>query len=164
MPRKSPGSYHAHKIIQDRCIAKKKALGLCKRCKIPKLPESVYCLEHWAYAIINSLINRIDPMQNYRRHEMTRNILQRFNAHPICPYTNEILVPGLTASLDHRIPVSKDKSKALDLDNLEWVAMVYNQAKGNMTTDEFNESYSLTVKSNTNRVIRQHMTKDYRYS
>ena len=54
-----------------------------------------------------------------------------------CAYTNEPLVLGKNAQLDHILPVSRFPELRGDLDNVEWVAAKVNHAKNAMTKDEF---------------------------
>lgn len=53
----------------------------------------------------------------------------------LCAVTGERLVPGSTASIDHIIP--KSKGGTSERGNLRWVLLRINQAKWDMTHDEF---------------------------
>lgn len=52
----------------------------------------------------------------------------------MCALSGELLTPE-TASLDHKIPISKGGEHSLD--NVAWVHRSINAAKGTMTIDEF---------------------------
>lgn len=52
-----------------------------------------------------------------------------------CAYTGEWLTPGVNASLDHIVPVSR--GGASDIMNLQWVTELVNRMKTDMTHDEF---------------------------
>ena len=52
-----------------------------------------------------------------------------------CIYTGEELIPGKNASIDHIIPKSKGGNN--DISNLQWVSKKINNAKRDMTHEEF---------------------------
>ena len=52
-----------------------------------------------------------------------------------CAYTGELLVPGATASLDHKIPMSRGGRH--DKANLQWVTGRINSMKADLTHEEF---------------------------
>jgi 5-methylcytosine-specific restriction endonuclease McrA len=66
---------------------------------------------------------------------------------PKCPYTKEPLDFKTNLHLDHKIPVSRDSSKILDLENLQWVSEIYNHAKWDQTDEEFNQKYIIRYRS-----------------
>lgn len=53
----------------------------------------------------------------------------------VCALTGTTLVPGVNASLDHIVPKAKGGTNALD--NLQWVCIPANQAKSDLSTEEF---------------------------
>ena len=52
-----------------------------------------------------------------------------------CAYTDEVLVAGQNASLDHKIPVSRGGDGSLS--NLQWVTIKTNSMKSDLTHKEF---------------------------
>ncbi|MHB8815783.1 MAG: HNH endonuclease, partial [Steroidobacteraceae bacterium] len=52
-----------------------------------------------------------------------------------CAVTGDVLIPGVTASIDHIIPKSRGGSS--NKGNLRWVLFRINQIKWDMTHDEF---------------------------
>ena len=52
-----------------------------------------------------------------------------------CAYTNELLIPGINASIDHKIPLSRGGNN--EHSNLQWVTLRINSMKNDMTHDEF---------------------------
>ena len=52
-----------------------------------------------------------------------------------CAYTGEPLVPGVTASLDHKLPMSRGGLH--ERDNLQWVTTRINSMKADLTHEEF---------------------------
>lgn len=54
-----------------------------------------------------------------------------------CAYTNQLLTPGLSATLDHKFPSKRFPDLDRNLDNLEWVDRYVNMMKNNKTKEEF---------------------------
>jgi hypothetical protein len=54
-----------------------------------------------------------------------------------CPYTGNLLVLGVNASIDHIYPQSRFPELISNPDNFEWVDIKVNHIKRNMTRDEF---------------------------
>jgi 5-methylcytosine-specific restriction endonuclease McrA len=52
-----------------------------------------------------------------------------------CAYTGEVLIPGINASLDHKIPTSRGGTN--DRENLQWVTARVNSMKSDLTHEEF---------------------------
>lgn len=52
-----------------------------------------------------------------------------------CAYTGELLIPGVNASLDHKIPSTRGGTN--DLENLQWVTYQVNRMKTDMLEEEF---------------------------
>jgi len=53
----------------------------------------------------------------------------------LCALTGESLIMGESASIDHIVPQSRGGDHSAD--NLQWVSLRVNQAKNNLTQDEF---------------------------
>lgn len=109
--------------------------GLCKHCLSTRLPNHKnYCELHY----INSLSNCHFKGKNIDYMDITIKLQAKLhNQNYICPYTGETLILGLNAHLEHILPVSRFPEYRYDLDNLEWVIKEVNQAKYNLTKDEF---------------------------
>jgi len=141
-------NHHNKEVLRRRTInrnyrARRLAAGLCRCCTDTKLLHSVRCLYHW-------VLNVVD--QSFRNHKFpkTSTKIQVLNylvplAKTIthCPYTGELLTPGVNMSIDHKLPLSRYPHRAFDLDNLEWVSLTYNYAKRDRTTEEFNRHYTI---------------------
>jgi len=52
-----------------------------------------------------------------------------------CDYTGEVLVIGETATLDHKVPVSRGGKHTRE--NLHWVSSTVNRMKTDLTEEEF---------------------------
>lgn len=52
-----------------------------------------------------------------------------------CVYTGELLIPGINASLDHRIPVAQNGTD--EIGNLQWVTKRVNAMKSDCSHEEF---------------------------
>lgn len=71
------------------------------------------------------------------RNECSWEMLQKLllEQNGCCTYSREKLVPGVNASLDHKIPVSRGGRNTID--NLQWVTQRINSMKSDMTHEEF---------------------------
>lgn len=132
-----------HLEVSRRCKEKKKRLGLCQRCTLPRVANA-FCRRHWVYNIVNALIGRTFPERTDLRHTLVEGLLVAITDPLYCPYTGELLIPGENMSLDHKTPIKHDKSLALELSNLQWVSWTYNLAKHDQTNEEFNRHWRLT--------------------
>ena len=69
-------------------------------------------------------------------------MLQRLLERPVCPYSGLAMAPG-NAELDHDIPRSRAAEfpgvDVFSLNNLHWVHPKINQAKRDLTREEFIE-------------------------
>ncbi len=108
--------------------ARKEAAGECVDCREPALVPSRYCRRH---AMGNILRKHGIPAERYE--EFWRKLeTQGFRCH----YTGEPLVPGVNASIDHRIPTSRGGSKT-DIENCVWCDRNVNAFKRDLTEEEF---------------------------
>jgi len=121
---KCSGNMHRtqRKIYQGRVAA-----GVCGHCGDVVVGEIGYCEKHWLQRV------SIDITKKECSAEELKQLLESQNY--ICPYTNEKIIPGVNASLDHKIPQSR--GGAHDLGNLQWVIQRVNMMKQNMLHDEF---------------------------
>lgn len=112
------------------------AAGLCYRCS-SKLTENGYdvCLGA-AYPQCGKCYFRNMAklhLGSADRWTVLSGLFKR--QHGRCAYTGENLVLGLTASLDHIVPISKGGRSVAS--NLQWVTKIVNHAKNNMDHVEF---------------------------
>lgn len=54
-----------------------------------------------------------------------------------CAYSGRELVIGKNASVEHVTPISKSKSRAVDIANIKWIDSQVNMAKGTLSLHEF---------------------------
>lgn len=111
-----------------------KSKGLCHRCGAEVLVNCKLCHRCWLRK------KSIDNLGTETRWQELGNklIAQEY----ICPYTGELLVPGINASVDHIFPSSLYPELEYELDNVEWVDMRFNRTKFDYTPDQF---YHLTM-------------------
>lgn len=116
--------------------------GVCVKCKRPATAGG-FCFEHW----VRNISSR------YRLNKANGGIpmlIELWNEQKgRCAVTGVELIPGVNASLDHIIPVSKGggHTKA----NLRWVLVSINLAKADMTDKEFVEMCRLVVRAQTDQ-------------
>jgi hypothetical protein len=81
-------------------------------------------------------VEQFPPAQ---RKEIVAAIMAKFNGR--CFYTGLPIELGATASLDHKLPVSKagvyGSARVFSVENMEWCHRAFNNLKGNMTAEEF---------------------------
>lgn len=95
------------------------ARGMCPNCGEPALEHNQKCLKHWLKTF----------------HKKDAPIERWYEQNGTCAYTGEKLIPGLTASLDHRLPLTRGGNDAKS--NLQWVTKTVNSMKTTLTHDEF---------------------------
>ena len=122
----------------SRCLAKHserrkerrtrlKAQGLCVNCSTPSLAGNTFCLKCWFTNCAQQ------TARNYHMGGAIHRLFDEQNGR--CAYTDEVLVPGVNASLDHKTPIVRGGSN--DISNLQWVTKFINNAKFNLTHEEF---------------------------
>jgi len=105
--------------------------NLCLQCGDIKEGPSTLCDKH---ILIFAAKNNLGHSNKWRELE---TLFQKQNG--ICPYSEEVLILGDNASVDHIIPKSKG---GLDvIENLQWVTWDVNRAKGDMLHDDFEKFY-----------------------
>lgn len=118
------------KKSRDKRNIKRVRDDTCCLCINQKTAFSRYCLFHWVQRLVKKNMNEKN------NDELVQNLLDKFNLNEgTCFYSGVKILPGLTASIDHRIPKSKGGTN--DITNLEWVHMGINTLKGNFTEKEF---------------------------
>lgn len=129
----------AHRSVTLRRIYERKvASGICVGCT--KLATvGLRCMDHWFDCIGRSYGL---TMRNGGA-EFLRELwdVQR----GLCALTGEAMVQGQNATIDHIVPCSRGGSS--DKTNLQWVTRRANQAKNDLTTEEFVELCRAVVQS-----------------
>lgn len=113
------------------------ARGQCVYCQ-DRAEVGMFCLTHWFKNIGVS-----HGLGNKRGIALLRQLWNEQKGR--CAVTGELLVPGITASIDHAIP--KSKGGLSNKENLRWVLLNINRAKWDMTHDEFVEVCRLVVRT-----------------
>jgi hypothetical protein len=120
----------AWKVAAPRRLARKQAEGECAECRDPILAPTRYCRRHW----IGNFLRHCRIPQSRHGEFWDMLTAQDFR----CYYTGVRLVPGVNASLDHRIPTSRGGSRT-DIDNCVWCDIKINAFKNDLTEAEFLE-------------------------
>lgn len=98
--------------------------GTCHRCDRPVLEGTELCQWHWLQGRNN--VTDATPEDLLALFELQEGR---------CAYTKIELVMGANASIDHIVPRSRGGADLID--NVQWVDRQVNNAKNNMTHDEF---------------------------
>jgi hypothetical protein len=109
---------------------RRQAKGICVECRDPALSPTRYCRRHWIGTFL----------RHYKiPHSQHPEFWQLLEAQEFrCYYTGVLLVPGVNASLDHRIPTSRGGSRT-DINNCVWCDIKINAFKNDLTEAEFLE-------------------------
>jgi len=103
--------------------------NVCVRCGGPQLPHVQMCLLHWAVCIGYSC--------GHNDEAFGQQLLQKLkNQNYKCALSGLELVPGLNASIDHKIARSKG-GPLDDLANLQWILTPLNRGRGDLSVEEF---------------------------
>ena len=109
---------------------KKKVAGLCSRCrKKANQPATIgtVCLDHWFANVASNWLSTRSLWKDLKA------IWEKQSGR--CIFTGDELVPGVNASLDHIVPLSRGGTNSLD--NVQWVLYRVNKMKGDMLESEF---------------------------
>lgn len=130
------------KATAKACSQKRLAKGLCLYCIQPRMPNhSQLCQKHW-------FIGRAWANLRSKTVTMGKKLEQKLIAQNYkCPYTNEVLVPGINCHLDHIYPKHRFPELSKDINNLEWVSEKVNLAKRIMTKKEFIDFCEIVYKT-----------------
>lgn len=111
--------------------------NICASCKFTRLNTNRFCLSCW---ISNSILHAYKiPLEE--KKILTLLLKEKLERNEYsCFYSNVKITPGLTASLDHRMPKSKGGKDVIS--NLEWCHIGVNKIKGNLSEKEFINRYS----------------------
>lgn len=118
------GQSAARAARRDR--ERRRAHGICSACLQP-VTVGRYCLDHWFCKMAEYCTG------SRKNSHVLRSLWEEQSGR--CAYTDEKLVPGENASVDHKTPRARggDGSKS----NLQWVTDRINRMKTDMTHDEF---------------------------
>jgi len=128
----------------------------CKRCKKERLKTNLFCLFHYIYNILGYY--KIED-----KKQLTIKLIEKIKKQEFqCYYTGVIIYPGINASIDHKIPISKNGTNSIN--NLVWCESSINRMKGNKTDKEFislctnqlvefNYLYSIENKKSLNYIL-----------
>lgn len=109
-------------------LDKKTSIGECAACSADALLRSRYCKKHF---LDNSLRKYRISMGDYGKF-WDKLEMQGFRCH----YTGIEIIPGVNASIDHKVPVSRGGSRT-DIANCVWCDRDINAFKNDATDDEF---------------------------
>jgi len=115
--------------------ATRRASGLCQECgRSAPLPALVEKVEQLCDACYCRKVSKF----NLGTGKHWRVLRDKFHAQEArCPYTGDVLVLGLNATVDHILPISRYPDRRNDPTNVEWVVNWVNLMKGDATPDEF---------------------------
>jgi hypothetical protein len=123
---------HRIKAKERREKRKHFSVTKCSRCNRERLTTSKFCLRCWVRSALYGKVK----LTTQERNVLYPLLIEKLEASEYsCFYTGIKLVPGLNASLDHRLPLSKGGTN--DLNNLEWVHIGINHLKNDRTEKEF---------------------------
>jgi 5-methylcytosine-specific restriction endonuclease McrA len=110
-------------------LIERKAKRLCTRCgtTIESTVVGLKCLKCWFQSIA------IIALNDWTKGEAIATLF--FAQHGKCAYSDETLIPGDNACIDHKTPRTRGGSN--ELDNIHWVTKDINRIKGTMTHEEF---------------------------
>lgn len=107
--------------------ANRKAVGHCVTCGDPNGGCASRCERCWFRGVARQTLGDITQGDSIKAIFMAQG--------GRCAYTGEVLVPGVNASLDHKVPKSLGGSN--DVGNLQWVTKDVNTAKWGRTSEQF---------------------------
>ncbi len=107
-----------------------KITGKCLSClKVNRLDNLILCLDCWFKEKA-----RLHLGSSHRTGELKVLWSKRKGK---CYYTNIELIPGVNASIDHKLPISKYPNSINNIDNLVWCAIRVNEGKQDQTSEEY---------------------------
>jgi len=84
------------------------------------------CEECWFRSMARGALGSKSDWKSLEKLAITQNYL--------CAYTGEKIIPGVNASIDHKIPLSRKGTKTID--NIHWVIWETNKFKNSLTHEE----------------------------
>lgn len=101
--------------------------GICIRCVKPALPNNQKCQGCFFYGVADV------TLKNVKMSERIATLFEEQGGR--CAYTDEPLILGVNASIDHKTPQCRGGGH--EIENLQWVSKRINSNKFNLTHDEF---------------------------
>lgn len=145
-------SNQSNKTFQES----QKQLGLCRMCARPNvLPithKASLCLYHWCHQATNSILRQAKlngitlAAQDFKR--ITNYLYDKAQTITHCPYTNELLVPGINMAVDHILPIKHHPDLIIACSNLEFICSDCNFMKRAFSKQEFINRCQLIAKNN----------------
>ena len=102
--------------------------GGCKECGKEKINNN-FCEKHYLMNMSNKCLGTT------KRYLELKDLFDKQNE--MCYYTGEKLKLGINSSIDHKIPISKERNN--NIENLVWCNLRINIMKNNFTDIEFIE-------------------------
>ncbi len=99
-------------------------------CNTISLPNTHYCLSCW----YDQRVKNLGMGRDTRGKELEQIAI---NQNYKCPYSGEDLVPAVNMTVDHIVPIAKDRTKKRDITNLQWTTPLMNHMKADSSHDEF---------------------------
>lgn len=114
------------KSVKKALYNKRKDSHECVRCGSSELVNNVFCKSCWFES----------QAANFGGMKQFSSLLELWESqNGRCFYSDEVLIPGFNASLDHQVPKSRGGSD--EISNLKWVHIQINLMKSDMTHEEF---------------------------
>ena len=112
--------------------------GGCDQCGNPTLPNAQTCEKHYLQDVAS---NRMGSTRYWTD-------LKRIWDEQIgkCAYSDEKLVLGVNASLDHIVPISQRPDLKSDVSNVQWVSRRMNVIKNDLTESEMYALFKSVLK------------------
>ena len=121
----------------------------CSRCSNERLTFSKYCMKCWVEVIVNKWHLPLDE----KKVIITQLIEKLIQSEFTCFYSGIEIIPGLTASVDHR--QSQAKGGKHNIENLVWVHLSINRLKMNQDEASFIEDYQDILKELNHKASKQ---------
>jgi len=128
--RLTPSQKEAISATLKRNYERRKASGICVACTELAVTK-LHCLAHWF-----DNIGRPYGLTKKNGGAETLEVLWR-EQDGKCALTGEVLIPGVNATIDHKLPQSRGGTHARS--NLQWVTRSVNNSKYDLTNEEFLE-------------------------
>jgi hypothetical protein len=131
-PEKKEKLRVSRKDKMEKYHSRLKSSGGCRRsalCPDLVIGKSRYCLKHWCDVIKSKAEKSVGE-------KIPFSLIDLWNEQRgLCYFTNMPLIPGINASLEHLIPVSKGGNNSKE--NIRFVLLPINMMKNDLTEKEF---------------------------
>lgn len=130
-------------VFKKESKVRAKAKNKCYTCKRKKLKHSTYCLFHWCRQLIRRQLQGNKIFVDYIEvDKLTLTMLGKLsNQNFKCAYSKLPLVPGVNASIDHKVPFSKTQNN--EISNLVWIDSHLNRVKGSGSVEQAMKKFSV---------------------